>query len=258
LKSATIAAMSKVLPGRIRDSIFHLGFHLAPAKFEEFAFSYGFAPNMKLGLMAMAKRGFAPRTVIDVGAFQGNWSRMIHEIWPASRLVMIEANQLNKSRLSEVAQSLHADLFFELMGAEDGRTVQFNVMGTGSSVLSERSALPRTVETHRLRTLDSLLTDLTGPALLKIDAQGYELEILKGASRVLPAVEAVLLEVSTIEINEGAPLLHDVVPFMKAAGFVVYDILEIHRRPLDKALNQVDMIFVREQSPLLADKRHFA
>jgi hypothetical protein len=46
--------------------------------------------------------------------------------------------------------------------------------------------------------------------------------------------------------------------FMKGLGFVTYDILEIHRRPLDKALSQIDFLFVREQSPLIADKRHFA
>jgi hypothetical protein len=33
--------------------------------------------------------------------------------------------------------------------------------------------------------------------------------------------------------------------------------LELHRRPLDKALNQVDVMFVRECSVLLSDKRHF-
>ena len=123
--------------------------------------------------------------------------------------------------------------------------------------MSERSGLSRTTEARRLRTLDSLLEDVRPPGLLKIDAQGYELEILRGASRVLPAFEAVLLEIAVIEINEGAPLLHEVIAFMKSLGFVTYDILEIHRRPLDGALNQVDIIFVREQSDLIADKRHF-
>jgi len=52
-----------------------------------------------------------------------------------------------------------------------------------------------------------------------------------------------LLEIAIIESNEGAPLLHDVVAFMKTLGFVAYDILEVHRRPLDKALNQFDIIF---------------
>ena len=258
LKTATIDVLGRILPARIKNALFHLAFHLAPAEFEKFAHEYSFAPHMKFGLAAMAKRGFAPKSIVDVGTFQGDWSILAKQTWPASRLFMIEPNLANQARLAGLAERLDATLFFDLVGAENDQEVQFNVMGSGSSIMSERSGLPRTVETRRLRTLDSLLNAVEPPGLLKIDAQGYELQILKGASKILPAFEAVLLEIAIIEINEGAPLLHEVVVFMKALGFVAYDILEIHRRPLDKALNQVDIVFVREQSKLIADKRHFA
>ena len=92
--------------------------------------------------------------------------------------------------------------------------------------------------------------------MLKIDSQGYELEILKGSSRLLQKTSSVLLEISIIEINEGAPLLHEVVAFMASHGFLACEIMELHRRPFDQALNQLDFLFVREDSPLLADKRH--
>jgi FkbM family methyltransferase len=256
-KTATIEILDSVLPDRIKNSILHLAFNLAPAEFERFAYKFSFAPHMKFGLTAIAMRGFAPMTIIDVGAFEGRWSRIAKQTWPASHLVMIEPNASKQQGLVDVAKALDANLFCDLLGAENGRTVIFNVMGSGSSVMSERSGLSRTTEARRLRTLDSLLEDVRPPGLLKIDAQGYELEILRGASRVLPAFEAVLLEIAVIEINEGAPLLHEVIAFMKSLGFVTYDILEIHRRPLDGALNQVDIIFVREQSDLIADKRHF-
>jgi FkbM family methyltransferase len=257
-KVAIIGILERLLPARLKNAIFHVSFHLAHAEFEKFAHHYGFAPNMSLGLAAMAARGFSPRTIVDVGAFEGNWSRSAKRIWPSGRLFMIEPNLGMQARLRAVAKDLDATLFCELLGAENGREVEFFVMDSGSSVMSERSALPRTSERRPLRTLDSLLQQVEPPALLKIDAQGYELEILKGAATVLPAFEAVLLEVGIIEINEGAPLLHDVVAFMKAHGLVAYDILEIHRRPLDQALNQVDIVFVKEQSGLIADKRHFA
>jgi hypothetical protein len=45
---------------------------------------------------------------------------------------------------------------------------------------------------------------------------------------------------------------------MKDRGFAAYDIFGFHRRPLDKALNQIDVILIREDSALIADKRHFA
>ena len=258
VKTATISVLRRLLPDRIKRALFHLSFHLAPAEFERFAHDYGFAPDMTLGLAEMKRRGFTPQAIIDVGAFEGEWGRLAKRIWPTSHLFMIEPNLASLAALTSAAKELDAGLFGELLGANDDQAIQFNVMGSGSSVLPERSSVPRRVETRRLRRLDSLMKDIAAPALLKIDAQGYELEILRGATRLLPAIEAILLEISIIEINEGTPLLHDVVGFMKKLGFVAYDILQIHRRPLDGALNQVDVVFIREQSALIADKRHFA
>jgi FkbM family methyltransferase len=183
---------------------------------------------------------------------------MARKIWPSAAIVMVEANQLKLAHLTTVAKKINATVQFSLLGAEDGRKVEFHVMESGSSVLGEISPLPRTTEPRALRTLDTLLPGLTHGALLKVDAQGYELEILRGARRALETAAAILLEISIIGINEGAPLLDEVIPFMKQRGFVAYDIFEIHRRPLDGALNQVDIIFVREDSALISDKRHFA
>jgi FkbM family methyltransferase len=251
-------ALGWVLPERVKKSLFHLSFHLAYDEFQKFAHYYGFAPNMELGLTAMAERGFRPNTIVDVGAFEGEWSKLARRIWPSARTFMIEANVAKGSLLAEVAKQLDATVFCELLGAENGREVQFHLMESGSSVLAERSAVPRVVETRALRRLDSLLQDIRPPALLKIDTQGYELAVLEGVSTKLAEFEAVLLEVAIIEINDGAPLLHEVVSFMKARGYIAYDILEIHRRPLDNALNQIDIVFIREQSTLISDKRHFA
>ena len=256
-KRATIKILDRTLPYRLKASLFHLSFHLAKAEFEQFAYKYSFAPNMFLGLAAMAERGFTPKTIVDVGAFEGNWGKLAKRIWPSSQLFMIEPNLEKKDLLLKIAKDLNATFFCELLGAENGQEVLFHIMESGSSIMEERSVVPRTVEARHLRRLDSMLEKVDQPALLKIDAQGYELQILKGASMILPAFEAVLLEVAVIEVNKGAPLLHDVVAFMRAHGFVSYDILEIHRRPLDQALNQVDLVFVHEQSRLIADKRHF-
>jgi len=257
-KAGTIAMLSGLLPDSLKKSLFHLSFHLANAEFEKFAHDFAFAPNMELGLRAMAANGFAPRSIVDVGAFEGDWSRLAKRVWPAASLRMVEPNLEKQARLSVIAGDLNAALICELLGAEDGREVQFHLMESGSSIMSERSPLPRTIEQRQLRRLDSVIPELERPAFLKIDAQGYELEILRGAAALLPAFAAILMEIAIIEINVGAPLLHDVLTSMKTLGFITYDILEIHRRPLDQALNQIDLIFVPEHSSLIADKRHFA
>jgi FkbM family methyltransferase len=258
LKTSFISAAKSILPERVKNSIFHAAFNLARGEFDKFSYRYSFAPSMKMGLEAAASRGLAPRTIIDVGAYQGHWSELARSVWPKSNAIMIEPNAKIQPRVRDTASQLNAKLIESLLGAEDGTNVEFFVMESGSSVLSEASPLDRTVEKRELVTFDTAVGSFDGPALLKIDAQGYELEILKGATRLLPNIAAILLEVAIIEINKGAPLIDEVLVFMKRLGFVTYDILEIHRRPLDQALNQVDIIFVREDSSMVSDKRHFA
>jgi FkbM family methyltransferase len=257
LKSVVLNAFN-ILPTKLKNSLFHLSFNIARPEFDRFAHLYAHAPNMEAGLNSLARRGLNPTTVIDVGAFEGNWSRMARRVWPNSQIVMFEPNSKKTAVVSAVSKELAATLFHDLLGASDGIQVTFNVMESGSSIMNENSPLERTKEKRELRRMDTAIQSIKGRALLKIDAQGYEIEILKGAEKLLPSVDAILLEVAVIQINEGAPILHEVVVFMKSIDFVACEILEIHRRPLDQALNQFDILFVREDSVLLADKRHFS
>ena len=168
---------------------------------------------------------------------------------------MIEPNREQNNQLRGVASDINATLHCDLLGAVDGKEVQFHVMASGSSIMSERSDVPRTTETRQLTTLNSLLAGGPNIDFLKIDAQGYELSILDGADHILSGVQAVLLETALIEVNEGSPILHDVLTYMHERGFVAFDIIEMHRRPLDRALCQIDVLFCRQDAQIRADKR---
>ena len=104
-------------------------------------------------------------------------------------------------------------------------------------------------------TLDYLTKDAKPPFLLKLDVQGSELDILLGAEEVLHETEYIILEVSLYKFFKGGPDYYDIVTFMRSRGFVVYDIFGLHYRPLDNALSQVDMVFVKEKG--LFRKNHF-
>lgn len=259
MKRAIIGVL-RYLPRRLRNAVMHVGFHIAHDEFERFAFQYAFAPHMFLGLSLLKARGLNPATIIDVGAFHGDWSRGVHAIWPDAKQFMVEPQAARIPQVRQTAAALGATLIPELLGRTAGEAVEFNVMASGSSVLPENSPVPREVERRTLHTLDSAVDapNLKKPVVLKIDAQGYELEILAGAPAVLARTDAVLLEVSFIEINKGAPLAAEVVAAMAQYDFVMCEVLEIHRRPLDRAMNQVDFLFVRKDHPLMLDTRHWA
>ncbi|UAK25264.1 FkbM family methyltransferase [Sphingomonas nostoxanthinifaciens] len=257
LKSAAIAATRK-LPARIRKAVVNLGFQVDREHFDRMAHDHSFAPNMRWGLEFARGRGVMPRGIVDIGAFQGEWSLMAHDVWPEARIVMIEANEDKKARLAQVATTVGGELKQALLGASTGSEVTFHVMESGSSVFEEHSPVPRDQRTLQTHTLDSLLAGFEHPDFIKIDVQGYELEVLRGAAATMARVKAILIEIAFLEINEGAPLAHQVMGFMAENGFVAFDILELHRRPLDRAMNQIDILFLRADSPIRADKRHWA
>lgn len=259
MKRAVVNVL-RCLPRRLRNALMHIGFDIAQDEFVRFAFQYAFAPHMFHGLELLRERGFSPQTIVDIGAFQGDWSRGVHAIWPDAQLHMIEPQAARIAKVRETAEKLGATLIPELLGRTEGAEVEFNVMESGSSVLPENSPVPREVERRTLRTIDGLIdaTTLPKPVLVKIDAQGYELEILAGGPKLVAHTDAVLLEVSLIEINKGAPLAAEVIATLAKHGLFMCEILEIHRRPLDRAMNQVDILFVRQDHSLMTDTRHWA
>jgi FkbM family methyltransferase len=258
IKQLVISALRRSLPRRVRRGLVNLGFNLDRDQFQYLASEYLFAPDMPFGLKSFANRGFTPTAILDIGAFEGNWSKMAMKIWPSAKLALVEANPKKAAALRRDLELANAVVIESLLGATDASDVSFYIMESGSSVLEEHSDVERERVSLKQRTLDSVAQGLPTPDLIKIDVQGYELEVLRGGKQTLAKAQAVLVELSLIEVNDGAPLLDEALNFMRTAGFVAYDVLEIHRRPLDGAMNQIDVLFVREDSRLRADKRHWS
>lgn len=87
--------------------------------------------------------------------------------------------------------------------------------------------------------------------LLKVDVQGFELDVLEGAADILPQFEVIILEVSIIRIGP-VPTFYDVMQYMDSKGYRLYDFLPMYYRPLDNALWQGDAFFVRNDSSLVS------
>ena len=216
-------------------------------------------PTMEWSLLNIQKLGFKPNLAIDVGAFTGEWTLMFKKIFPTADVLMLEAQLDKEQALSQVARDLQGvDFKIGLIGAKSGDEVVFNINSTVSSVLEEYKANDFKKETRKIETLDDILHDKYAgskyPDFLKIDVQGYELEVLKGAKDSLQHIQFILCEVSLIEINKGAPLLADVIEFLSKIDFVAYDFCSFVRRPLDRALWQTDILFIKRSHPIIASK----
>lgn len=249
--------LRRAVPDVIKRTAMQVGFGtMSPGARSEAVVRWQMA-SMDWSLRNLYRAGFRPRCIVDVGAGSGSWTEAAEAIFRDATFLMIEARPEQRELLEAVCAKDPRRFSFAstLLGAEAREEVEFAQMSTGSSVFEEQSDIPRQYLRLPMTTLDALLTErsLPIPDFLKLDVQGYELEILKGGSEALGGAEAVLMEVSLLPINRGGPLLHDCIDFMKRNGFVAFDICSFIRRPQDRLLWQTDMIFVREESSLRSD-----
>lgn len=207
-------------------------------------------------LLRQAKQFISPASVIDVGAAYGEFTEECITVFPNARYLLIEPLVEYRAPLSDLERRLPSARY--LCAAASSRTGEtaINVHPdlVGSSLLREVetgtdvNGRPRNVRTV---TLDGAVNEVgaKGPFLLKVDVQGAELDVLKGAEEVLKETEYVLLEVSFFKFFESGPEFGDVIEYMKRLGFVPYDMMGFQYRPLDNALSQADVAFVKESGP---------
>jgi FkbM family methyltransferase len=194
--------------------------------------------------------GVDPKQIVDVGAAEGLWTSECLEVLPEARYLMIDPLEENRAALERARGSNpNISIWTGALGAQAG-TLALRASGDQSSFLEGPMTAGGTIRQVSVRTLDSFLgSELVGPPdFIKADVQGYEIEVLKGAQRCLEAAQLLLLEVSFRRLYVNCPLAHDVVSYVGARGFRIYDICTYAQRPRDGELVQADMLFARDGS----------
>ena len=204
--------------------------------------------------------GIEFETIIDVGVAFG--SPGLYRACPAAKFYLVEPVPSAKAHLDKLAQELGAEVFNVAAGATDGEMTFFVHPDTsGSSAFRqwEGADLDGEEVVVPVRRLDAIIPrPVARPALLKIDTQGAELDVLAGAAELLNDIDMLIIEVSFHEFRKGAPEFHHIVQRMTELGYVCYEVLEGHYRAIDGALAQEDLVFIRPDSPLRAHKTYFS
>lgn len=211
-------------------------------------------------LARVSRLGFRPETVIDVGVASGTPD--LYQAFPNAFHLLIEPLVEFDAEIQSSLRSRRGKAVFAAATSVDGQ-LQIHVHTEhldGSSILCEEmgadfDGVVRTVPSVRIDTVVEE-NALQGPFLVKVDVQGAEIEVLNGAKQVLADSELLLLEVSLFEFMKQSAQLFEVVSYMQDAGFVVYDIYGQHHRPLDGALGQCDIAFVKEHGMFRSDHRY--
>lgn len=217
-------------------------------------------PSLYWSLQNLKKKGFNPTTAADIGAFEGEWTINFLEVFPAAKILMVEP-QVKKETILKNLCSQFPNVFYTsaLLSSSSNKKVIFYENETASHIQTDEGEMNNLINApfSVTKTFDEILDTLQFPfpQFLKLDVQGHEIEVLKGAQKALAAAKVCMLEISLILLDEGTPLAYDVMKFMDEAGFQLYDISQFMRRPFDKALYQLDVLFVKKNSAWITDKR---
>jgi len=194
-------------------------------------------------------------TVIDVGANQGQFALFATRRFPNAALICLEPLADPRAKLSRVLAGRSDVTIFSLAASATDGLQPFHVSRAtdSSSLLKPTDAMttvfPGTeanamIEVQAARLDATLPRTLLRPCLLKIDVQGAELEVLRGAERLLGQVDEVYVECSLVEFYEGQPLLDDLVVHLATRGFRLRGIHSLLRDHRGQCL-QADLLFAR-------------
>jgi len=217
--------------------------------------------RMDYFLEDLRNRGLKCQSILDVGTNASTWSRMAKNVFPEAYFTLIEPQiEMEHHLKAFTAEFPNSTYFLNGAGPEKG-TLTLTVWDdlAGSSFLPQENDVLLASEKQRkieIVTIDDLLekNNIPQPEIIKLDIQGFELEALKGAEKTFGFAEAYLLEVSLFPFSDapGMPVIAEVIQFMLERGYVVYDFPGFLRRPLDGALGQCDICFVKKDGFLRA------
>ena len=203
-------------------------------------------------LQEIRNMGINPTSILDVGAHTGQFYGWAKGVWPNSVIWMIEANHLHKGALSNLTRGKNDEYLIAALGDEE-REVTFYTRSDkphteGNSYYEEVNYwdIQHLVQKNKitLQRLDDLFTDDTTFEVIKLDTQGSELDVLRGGENLCKKASVIILEVTYVEYNKGAPTAEEVINFMKEFGFEQK--MSIGEHYSDDKIIQKDLVFVNK------------
>jgi FkbM family methyltransferase len=194
------------------------------------------------GWDTLRKHEFAPATVIDVGAANGTHD--LYAAFPSAYHVLIEPLEEFERPLDQVLERYEGERLATAVGSVRG-SAQINVDPSllMSSMLPKVRTRPEQAREVPVTTLDALLAEKewSSPFGVKIDTEGFEHQVVNGATLLLERTQFVIAEVSVSKRFEHSYSAGQLIELVRGRGFEVADILDAGASALGV---HADLLFV--------------
>lgn len=204
--------------------------------------------HVKKRLLAL---DFQPRTVLDIGAYEGYWSKDIKTLFPSCQPFMIEGDKDKNDKLKA------CEIPYEIaLLSDEKKSATFykshSIYTTGNSIYREDSIYFKgdhyhTEQVHTI-TLKEIVEkrDIKDIDMIKLDVQGSEKDIMMGGLDIVRNCKVIFIEMSITEYNIGSPSFTEVNNFLDQIGFQLIDIVDFHYTTDGKKLLYFDAIYMKK------------
>jgi FkbM family methyltransferase len=201
-------------------------------------------------ILLLKNKGYYPDTILDIGAYHGNWTNSMKQIYNDSKYYLFEA--IDYLELNRFKNDNNVTVYNTLLNDKIEEVNWYQMKNTGDSIFREKTYHFENCEIIKRETIDLntyiLQTDILKESkniLIKIDCQGAEIPILKGATSILEKTDFIILEIPLFgQYNEGVPSFLEHIAFMESIGFITYDIIDNHY--FNNFNLQVDVLFINK------------
>jgi FkbM family methyltransferase len=189
---------------------------------------------------------FIPTTCLDIGANTGQFAIEWRKVFPRCEITSIEPNPYCEKGLKKIGVKYFQYGISDRVGELELILPKAKSKSKGASFykeinfdkLSDEEILKIKVP---ITTLDTLFVSDTFD-VIKIDVQGAELDVINGGKSILERAVYVIIEVSLVPYNTGAPLADVIVRRMEDFDFFVQNIVGMHTDKSGDTI-QLDLLF---------------
>lgn len=201
-------------------------------------------------IVALLKSGFEPKHIVDIGANRGRWTRNMIEYFPNSRYSLFEPQSQLEYEIEDLKSAYNVHFYPFGIGSKD-TTLNFTIHPREDSCSFSYSEFDakklgwKQIQADIKRLDNLLLNDIRTicPELVKIDAEGIDLEVLEGCAGLFGKTDFFLIEagVGHSEIPNSLTRVND---FMESKGYKIFDITDLNRPFSNRRLHLIEVVYV--------------
>lgn len=200
----------------------------------------------------LKKQNFYPETIYDIGANKGNWTKECLQYFSDATYYLFEPQQNLKKDIIEVMGDNKKYKLFSLGVGNVNGILNFTIHDrddscTFSYTKEEAKEQGLRQEEIPIVRLEDFIKEkqLKRPNILKIDAEGLDLQVLRGAESLLKDCEVIMVEVAIVNKRIDNTALK-MLSFMDEYGYKIFDITDLNRPFSNKILWLSEFVFIKK------------